>query len=170
MAKNYKFVGSPVASAYSKKPCTREDRDGCVASPSEGLDPSGLHENVASKTCGIFGEPKYNDEGVMTAGRGYKGSCPITWTWKEGKPALRFCHGKGKAGRIIPVEDSYDAMQKASEICVKWQSRAAKISTDARGLSKEFASEALAMSDSDDLSQYTLGRVRRAKRKSRRQR
>lgn len=128
------------------------------ASPSAGLDPARLTEKVSSTTCQIFNPPKLDKNGKLTAGRALKGSCPITWAWKDGEPALRFCHGKGKPGRIIPVTDAEDAMQKAGKLCATWREKRQGVERDEKGLSPQFAVRALEMSDT--LTEYTLGRVK----------
>jgi len=128
-------------------------------SPSAGLDPERLTEKVSSTTCQIFSPPDKNGK----VGRAYKGSCPITWAWKEGKPVLRFCSGKGKPGRIIPVDDAVDAMDKAGKLCATWREKRGRVERDAKGLSPEFRIVAQEMSDS--LTEYTLGRAPRRRRK-----
>jgi hypothetical protein len=128
------------------------------ASPSAGLDPARLTEKVSSKTCQIFDPPKLDKNGKLTAGRALKGSCPITWAWKDGEPALRFCHGKGKPGRIIPVTDAEDAMQKAWKLCATWREKRQGVERDEKGMSPQFSVRALEMSDT--LTEYTLGRVK----------
>lgn len=127
-------------------------------SPSAGLDPERLTEKVSSTTCQIFNPPKLDKNGKLTAGRALKGSCPITWAWKDGEPALRFCHGKGKPGRIIPVADAEDAMQKAGKLCATWREKRQGVERDEKGMSPQFAVRALEMSDT--LTEYTLGRVK----------
>jgi len=128
------------------------------SSPSAGLDPERLTEKVSSTTCQIFNPPKLDKNGKLTAGRALKGSCPITWAWKDGEPALRFCHGKGKPGRIIPVADAEDAMQKAGKLCATWREKRQGVERDEKGMSPQFAVRALEMSDT--LTEYTLGRVK----------
>ena len=138
-------------------------------SPSAGLDPARLTEKVSSTTCQIFNPPKLDKNGKLTAGRALKGSCPITWAWKDGEPALRFCHGKGKPGRIIPVADVYedgklrytaaeDAMQKAGKLCATWREKRQGVERDEKGMSPQFSARALEMSDT--LTEYALGRVK----------
>lgn len=132
-----------------------------VENPHAGLNPAMLHTDVDSTSCNPF-TPPHMVKGKLEMGRSLKGSCPIQWVWKHGKPALRFCQAKGKAGRIIPVDDAHDALKKAHKICAEWNAKKTGLPTRPQG--GQYQILAAEMSDSESLKHYALGTATRKKR------
>jgi hypothetical protein len=136
-------------------------------SPSGGLHPTLVDDgdNPAEDLfCKVWAPQEIAADGTKTRGRSTVGSCPLTWAWKKGKPALRFCMGEGREGRIIPVTDAIDALAKGSQICKQWYARTGPIP---RPPAPNPRYQILAEQMGGELSQYALGRVRRRKRRSR---
>jgi hypothetical protein len=135
-----------------------------LKSPEEGLNPSMLNTQVSSISCAPF-EPPHMVSGKRLMGRALKGSCPIQWVWKQGKPALRFCHAHGKAGRIIPVRDAVDALEKSRKLCAEWNAKKGTLRERKDG--GQYQILAADMSEGPSLRKYALGRVKSKKRRSR---
>jgi hypothetical protein len=123
-----------------------------VVSPSTGLHPEMLNTKVSSTTCAVF-----NTKPLI--GRGFKGSCPVQWIWKNGKPALRFCTAKGKPGRVIPVTDAADALQKARKLCAEWDQKKTKRPRQKNGRQYQILAEEM----SARMPKYALGKARRSR-------
>jgi hypothetical protein len=123
-----------------------------VPFPSVGIGSS--EEDVGTK-CTVA-DPRYTGRALS------KGACPITIATKRGKPVLRFCTKHNAPGRIIPVVDIVDAVQKSNELCAQWRAR-----VPANASAERYFEEARRMSD-ELADRYELGRVRRVRRRRRR--
>ena len=126
-----------------------------VVPPSSGLHPAMLNTEVNSTSCAVF-EPPHTVSGKSLVGRGFKGSCPVQWIWKNGKPALRFCSAKGKPGRVIPVTDAADALAKARKLCAEWNQKKTKRARLPHGRQYQILAEEM----SARMPKYSLGRSR----------
>jgi hypothetical protein len=47
-------------------------------------------------------------------------TCPVQLFFREGKPHLRFCREKGRAGHVLQVDSHEDAQQLAATACRAW--------------------------------------------------
>lgn len=144
-----------------------------VGAPSAGLHPNLIHEDDPKRDnyCLPFLPPKTSEKtGKTTVGRSHTGSCPISWGWKGSKPVLRFCTGHRQPGRIIPVDDAIDALEKGRKICEEWYRRTGPLVKPKRGsrpINERFQILAREMSEAEPLKQYALGRSKRRTRRSR---
>jgi len=140
--------------------------------PSAGLHPQYINDSDPKKDdyCRVFSKKKdvvdpETGKIVQKGGRSHTGSCPITWGWKKGKPVLRFCTAEKQEGRIIPVEDAVDAMEKAHKICDAWYKRTGPLPEarpgNPRPYQERFQILAREMSEAEPLKQYALGRSKR---------